>query len=239
MKWWYALVGVSWIVAAPAVADESGPRWFAGLQTGAIWRGDLRFRTPGATLADVIETHAATGWALAGRVGYRVSDAVSLSLDIDHSSNAVGGAYIRAVQPRIACVINGVSQACPPPAIAGRLSMTTALLTAQYDAAISQRWTIGAGAGAGLARGVMRITTQPATILPTATKLVDTDDSAFAASALLELRYAISPRLSLTGGYRYLHVDTPRFDSSVGRQSFAADSALSSHAVRAGVRMAF
>jgi opacity protein-like surface antigen len=226
-------------IVAPVAADEPGPRLYAGLQAGAAWNGDLRFRTSGAALADVIEAHPAAGWSIAGMIGNHITNAVSVSLDLDHSSSSVDGVFIRAIQPRIACVINGVSQTCPPPSIVGRLNTTTAVLTAHYDFAMSQRWTISTGVGAGLTRGVMRITTQPATILPAATKLIDTDDSEFAASASLELRYAISSRLSLTGAYRYLHVDAPRFDSSFGQQSFAADRSLSSHVVRLGARAAF
>ena len=219
-----------------AAEAEAGHTFYAGGEVGAALVGKIDLHNGTTLLSDHIGLHPQGGWAFVGTIGYRFDKAFHVSLDIGYSSNGTDGVYERAIQPRIACVVNGISGSCPPPTSDGRLSATSALTVIHYDVPVGQQWTISGAAGGGIASFGLRVTTNPTTVLPKATTLIDSHDTRFALVAGLDTLYALSPRLSLVADYRYLRSSAPHFNAVVGPGPFTADGVLSSHTVRFGIR---
>jgi opacity protein-like surface antigen len=241
MKAWHVYVGVFWAFTASnaAAGDEMASRFYGDIHAGASFLSDWKLGTTQAQVPDVIVVRSDTGWSTSAAVGYRVSEPLRLSLDLDRFSHSFTGTYIRAIQPRIACLVNGVSGRCPDPGAHGRIGGTSVLAGIHYDLALSQRWAASAGLGLGLAVVHISATSEPATVLPTPVALLDTGDSAFAVAGSGEILYRLSTRLSLIAGYRYLHAGRLQFDATTGRAPYASDRALSSHVIRVGLRQSF
>lgn len=242
MKAWNVYVGLFLAFAAgnAVAAEESANRFYGELRAGASFLADLRLSTTQAQVPDVIVVRPDTGWSISAAVGYRVSEHFRISLDLDRISHSFTGTYIRAIQPRIACSINGVSGPCPDPGAHGRLGATSALATIHYGVGLSQRWAVTAGLGLGMAVVHISATSEPATVLPTPVMLLDTSDSVLVGAGTLEVLYRLSSRLNFTAGYRHLRASKLRFDAATtARTPYASDHALSSHVIGIGLRQTF
>lgn len=110
----------------------------------------------------------------------------------------------------------------------GSLDELTLMFNMAYDIPFGQALSFSIGGGAGVDYAMLDI--------------VNADDSSlnFAYQGLAALNYAVAPDVTLTLGYRYLHVLDPEFKDGNGPiGTFYSFDDLSKHAVTVGVRYTF
>jgi opacity protein-like surface antigen len=117
---------------------------------------------------------------------------------------------------------------------AGDVGALTGMINAYYDANLGLPVRPFVGAGIGIAR--VNIDSDPSAVLR-----VDDDDTAFAWNLMAGVSYDVTNQVTVSAGYRYLHIGDLEFNASIsglGSGTLEAKG-FASHEVLVGVRYNF
>lgn len=191
-----ALIGGLVLVALlPQAAFAQGPL-YGGVDVGVIIPQGMSARLSGAITGNGHLSLNAAG-AVAGVVGYDLTDRLSAEGELGWSLYDPS---------KLSGSLTSGGAALPDLALNGDFNTVFALANALYRPwGRLGRFTPYLGGGIGLAYRDWSITTQPNAAASLSLKGTAVD---FAADAVLGLDYAVTPRFSLGGRYRFLWIDS-------------------------------
>jgi OmpA-OmpF porin, OOP family len=180
------------IAASPAMADPTG--WYLSLEGGAniVRDADVTLTNPPGTIA----TDFDTGWAVMGAVGYRWDSNWRLEFELAFRSNDFA-----TLAPALGT---------------GQVTQFSQMVNAIYDLELTDRLSLGLGAGLG---GVL--VSMDSTVLGP----LD-DDYTLAGQLIAQLNYRIAKRLDLFLDARYFVASNPELDFGVNRIASFNDDKL-------------
>ncbi len=213
-----------------ALAAEPG--WYGELKAGPTVLENMTSSNGGSNLA----LDPKTGWAIEGGAGFRMESGLRLGLEGGYQRNRLRGSFSQTATG--AC--GSAAVPCLTGDVRGHIAAPSLFAMAHYDVPITDRLSLGLGAGVGAQRiDLNAYTTGVSGGLGNRFTLIDAEDTVFAWRGGAELAYNRGTRTDLTVGYKYTHSAKPTMAGRGAYTPFTFSDNMATHAFTAGVRLAF
>ncbi len=226
------------VAAATSAQAQTDEGFYGSLRGGAVFPGNINSSTSSNAQLNL---DPKTGWQLGGAYGYRFGNGFRTELAVDYLHANVDGRYAETNIIAVPCG-TVAAQPCLGPSVDGSLNSWSGFAMAYYDLDLGNNVRPYVGGGLGFLRTGLDVETTARLNNGSSSDfdIVDDHDTEFAYRLTAGVAYDISPSTKLDVGYTYTRSGRYAMDGRGSAiPSFEFDGRTQTHAVTAGVRLAF